>query len=128
MGVLWYGDGQFAGTNGVATDSSDYVYVSNSDTMSEIDTMEIQKFDSNGNFITKWGSKGYGDGQFYLPFGIAVDSLDNVYVAEYGNNRIQKFDSNGNFTTKWGSTGNGDGQFNGPRGIAVDSSNKRVCN
>ena len=35
----------------------------------------IQKFDSNGNFITKWGSKGTGDGQFDYPTGIAVDSI-----------------------------------------------------
>ena len=27
----------------------------------------IKKFDSNGNFITKWGRKGTGDGQFDRP-------------------------------------------------------------
>ena len=65
----------------------------------------VQKFDSNGKFITKWGSEGTGDGQFNGPEGIAIDSSGNVYVSEYGNNRIQKFDSNGNFITKWGSKG-----------------------
>ena len=34
----------------------------------------IQKFDSDGNFITKWGSKGTGDGEFNTPHGISVDS------------------------------------------------------
>ena len=38
--------------NGVATDSSGNVYVA------DIDNNRIQKFDSNGNFITKWGSNG----------------------------------------------------------------------
>ena len=42
----------------------------------------IQKFDSNGTFITKWGSHGSGDGQFYYPNGVAVDSSGNVYVAD----------------------------------------------
>ena len=42
----------------------------------------IQKFDSNGNFITKWGTEGTGDGQFSNPDGIAVDSSGNVYVAD----------------------------------------------
>jgi hypothetical protein len=100
----------------VAVDSSGYVYVA--DTANH----RIQKFDSVGNFITKWGSKGTGDGEFDWPYGIVVDSSDNVYVADTGNHRIQKFDADGNFITKWGSPGTGDGEFDHPIGIAVDSS------
>ena len=37
------------------------------------------------------GSSGTGNGQFMSPSGIAVDSSNNVYVADAGNNRIQKF-------------------------------------
>jgi len=73
-------------------------------------------------FITKWGTEGEGDGQFNFPIGVAVDSSDNVYVADLGNRRIQKFDSDGTFITKWGSFGKGDGQFEFPTGVAVDSS------
>jgi DNA-binding beta-propeller fold protein YncE len=51
----------------------------------------VQKFDSNGNFITKWGSEGDGEGQFDIPEGIAIDSSGNVYVADTHNSRIQKF-------------------------------------
>jgi tripartite motif-containing protein 71 len=43
------------------------------------------------NFITKWGSQGEGDGQFTHPQEAALDSSDNVYVADGSNNRIQKF-------------------------------------
>ncbi len=89
----------------MTVDSSGNVYVA------DYGNNRIQKFDSNGNFITKWGSQGSGDGQFIQLNDVAVDSSGNVYVADYGNNRIQKFDSNGNFITKWGSHGSGDGQF-----------------
>ena len=74
-------------------------------------------------FDRKWGTQGSEDGQFQLPFGIAVDPTGNVYVADaLFNDRIQKFTSTGVFITKWGSSGNGDGQFNSPYGVAVDSS------
>jgi DNA-binding beta-propeller fold protein YncE len=108
----WY----FNGPVGIAVDSSGCVYVA------DYWNARIQKFDSNGNFITKWGSEGTGDGEFDDPAGIAVDSSGCVYVADAGNHRIQKFDSDGNFITKWGSSGTGDGEFSFPCGIAVDSS------
>ncbi|MDQ6723597.1 MAG: hypothetical protein M3Z01_04960 [Thermoproteota archaeon] len=107
--------GQYNSPNGIAIDSSGNLYVS------DYDNNRIQKFDSNGTFITKWGSEGSKDGQFLNPQGIATDSSGNVYVSDYDNNRIQKFDSNGTFITKWGSEGSDDGQFEGPKGIAIDS-------
>ena len=52
-----------------------------------------------------------------------MDSSNNVYVTDIGNNCVEKFDSNGNYLTQWGSPGSGNGQFEYPEGIAVDSSN-----
>ena len=75
-----------------------------------------------GTFLLKWGSRGPGDGQFEQPWGVAVDSSGNVYVADKINHRIQKFDSSGNFLLKWGSEGTGDGQFKYKQGVAVDAS------
>src|SRR6185295_9898658 len=109
-------DGSFRVPRGIATDSSGNVYVADSG------NNRIQKFDSSGSFLAKWGSFGSGDGQFNGPQGIATDSSGNVYVADSANSRIQKFDSSGSFLAKWGSFGSGDGQFNSPRGIATDSS------
>jgi DNA-binding beta-propeller fold protein YncE len=64
--------------------SSGNVYVADSKN-------RIQKFDSNGNFITKCGSNGTEAGQFNSPHGIALNSQNNVYVADSGNDRIQVF-------------------------------------
>ncbi len=73
------------------------------------------------SFLLKWGAYGTGDGQFNSPFGLAVDSAGNVYVADFQNNRVQKFNSSGAFLLKWGSLGTGNGQFNKPWNVAVDS-------
>ena len=118
-GTKGSGDGQFEYPMFITLDSLDNVYVT------DRQNNRIQKFDSNGNFILKWGTKGSGDGQWDYTTnamsGIAVDSLNNVYVASQ--KKIQKFDSNGNFILKWGSQGTGDGQFNVVSDIVVDSSN-----
>ena len=42
-------------------------------------------------FLGKWGSEGNSDGQFNIPYGIAVDGSGNVYVLDGGNNRVQVF-------------------------------------
>jgi tripartite motif-containing protein 71 len=116
-------DGQFlnigdeSGVEGIDVDSLGNVYVADSG------NSRIQKFDSDGNFVTKWGTKGTGNGRFIYPSGLAADSNDNVYVSDEGRKDIQKFDSNGNFMTKWGSPGYEDGQFGHNHYIDVDSEN-----
>ena len=79
----------------------------------------VQKFDSEGKFILKWGTKGTSDGQFDTPGGIAIDSSGFIFLSDIVNNRVQKFTADGQFVTKWGSSGIGDGQFNGPMGLTV---------
>jgi DNA-binding beta-propeller fold protein YncE len=74
-------------------------------------------------YLTQFGSAGSGNGQFVFPSGVAVDSRNNVYVADTVNDRVEKFDSRGNYLTQWGSSGTGNGQFDYPYGIAVDSRN-----
>jgi len=72
-------------------------------------------------FITQWGQAGIeASGAFGNPQNAAIDSDDNVYVTDLGNNRVQKFNNDGTFLTAWGSSGSGAGQFNSPSGITVD--------
>ena len=54
-------------------------------------------FDSNGNYLTQWGTNGSGNGQFDYPRGVAADSSGNlIYVVDGGNSRIEVFVSNTN--------------------------------
>lgn len=138
------GDGEFWFPFGVATDSANNIYVA------DTTNSRIEKFDSSGNFQGWMGfcnsgsscnlgnhtSVGFGctattcsspvgstgNGHFNGPRGIAIDSSDNIYVADTGNNRVQIFDSSGNFISKFGTSGSSDGQFNLPRGITADDS------
>jgi len=75
----------------------------------------------SARFIRTWGSYGTAPGQFKIPFSIAIDENQAIYVSEQFNNRIQKFDSTGVFLGMWGSGGAGPGQLSGPRGIDIGS-------
>lgn len=92
FGSTGTGDGQFAEVEHMATDKFNNIYVN--DPQSGPDgsgNPRVQKFDPQGNFITKWGSYGTEDGQFVDPEHIAVDSEGNVYVSDRHNNNIQVF-------------------------------------
>lgn len=54
-------------------------------------TMESHASAATYQYMTQWGSRGTGDGQFQSPQGVAVDESGNVYIADTNNNRIQKF-------------------------------------
>jgi len=86
------GDGEFGSISGIATDSSDNVYVT------DIGNYRIQKFTSDGTFITQWslGNRGkeYGWDVGSLiegPIDIVTDSSANVYVLDTLISRIERF-------------------------------------
>ena len=72
-------------------------------------------------YLGEFGSYGHEDGQFWLPTAIAVDSRENVYVADEYHHSVTVFDSSGAFKNKWGEHGSGDGQLDGPSGLAIDA-------
>jgi hypothetical protein len=69
----------------------------------------VQKFDSNGNFLSQFGSQGTGDGEFSGVRGIATDSFNNVYVVDANidlyaggvDGTVEKFSPSGDFISRF---------------------------
>jgi DNA-binding beta-propeller fold protein YncE len=80
----------------VAWDSQGNIYISDGYINSR-----VAKFDKNGDWVMSFGEPGSGPGQFNTPHAIAIDSRDNVYVGDRGNQRVQIFDTNGKYIREW---------------------------
>jgi len=65
----------------------------------------VVKFNAAGIYLTQWGQKGTGDGEFNLVHDVALDAAGRLYVADRTNQRVQIFDQNGRFLGKWTDVG-----------------------
>ena len=70
--------------------------------------------------VFSFGQKGPGNGKFHCPYGVAVNDMDEIVVADNWNHCVQVFDSNGNFLRSFGRRGKNPGEFDYPNGIAID--------
>ena len=118
-GPLELGDGQFREPWGIAVGVDGTVFVS--DTWNG----RIQVFDSQGDFVRKWGafsaiSEDNRDPYaLFGPRGLAVTPAGNVLVADTGNKRILEFTPFGDFVRQVGGAGNLLGQFEEPVDVAI---------
>jgi len=56
----------------------------------EFGNSRIQVFDANDRPVEIIGGPGAAPGQFNNPWGVALDSAGNLYVADSRNHRVQK--------------------------------------
>ena len=91
--------------------------------VSDWDDHVVKKFSLQGDYLSKFGSRGSGDGQFSNPLGLCFNSKGLLYVVDNNNYRVQVFRENV-FLFKFGSQGHNPGQFHYPCYIAVDSSDQ----
>lgn len=87
FGLNIYGPfkGWFTTVTGLAVGPAGNVFVA------DFYNHRVQKFAPDGTFLTSFGSRGSGPGQFEYPMAIAVATDGTVFVADYGNNRVQKW-------------------------------------
>ncbi len=101
------GAGQFYSTLGVTVDSKGDVWAT------DAGYDRVEEFNSEGVFLKMFGwgvangeakletctsscrvgLQGSGNGEFFVPEGIAVDSKGDLFVADRGNHRVQEFNS-----------------------------------
>src|ERR1700680_782690 len=129
VGVL----ARFSGPQSVAVDSSGSIVVA--DTGNHV----IRKIAPDGRVFTVAGqagisgaNDGYGTAaHFRFPSGGAVDSADNIFVADTNNHTVRMISPRGDVSTVAGSAGSsgdtdgtaGSARFRYPEGVTVDSAN-----
>jgi DNA-binding beta-propeller fold protein YncE len=79
----------------------------------------VVKYAKDGTYVTAWGKKGSGQGEFNLPHSIVIDGSDRVYVGDRENRRIQIFDAGGRFLQQWTDAGS-------PWGLCLDPDGRHI--
>ena len=122
-----YGEtgGRFIWPTAIAVDSHGLAYVADEwlhrisifDATVEFNGADIEE----KNFLRKWGVPGPKPGQLGAPSGLVLDSNQDLYISEKGNNRVSKFTRDGEHLLTFGSPGSAPGEFDKPWGITVDN-------
>jgi uncharacterized delta-60 repeat protein len=115
------------GTNAIAVDSSENVYVAGWSAGTENTDYVVIKYNSNGD--QQWAQRYNGPGNDYdAPYGIALDSSGNVYVTGTSTGDGTGFDYttikyNNDGVQQWAQSYNGSGNaYDAAQALAVDDS------
>lgn len=113
IGTVGDEDGQFRLPLGVSVDKSGNLYV--------VDMMRcrVQKFDSEGTFVSGYGEAGDHVGGFARPKQIAVDSEGIIYIVDSAFQNVQMFNNKFELLMFFGAAGNFPGSMSLPVGVAV---------
>ena len=117
-------NGTFYNPTGLAVDKiGSFLYVG--DQSNHIQRFKIEK-DSSCTFVSRFGAKGTGKGQFNCPCGLLFTQSKQLFVCDYRNHRIQVFDKEGKFLHSFGRHGSKPGDFKEPHCIAINSTDDKV--
>ena len=82
------GEGALSRVSDVAVSLDDTLYALS------LDDGRVVKYSPDGTFISAWGSRGGGEGQFLFPYAVATapsTAGTEVYVTDYQDGRLQRF-------------------------------------
>jgi DNA-binding beta-propeller fold protein YncE len=101
------------GYGAVAWDTDGNYYVA------DTGNFRIQKFAPDRSFVTAWGNRGEGDGQFISLTDLTVDQDGRILAVDEQRNDIQVFDRDGRFLTAWPVSGFGESPLDGPYSLDI---------
>jgi DNA-binding beta-propeller fold protein YncE len=110
IGGIGLSDGRFKIPRAIATNDDCIVVIDKSG--------RLQKFNSNGEFISSWELNLSGTG---FPTGVSLDDEGNIWIADTHQHRVLVLDQEGNELRTFGEYGTGDCQFLYPTDIAFGS-------
>jgi len=85
---------------------------------------KIRVFNHLGKYISSFGTKGSGKGEFRFPLGIDIDGSGKVYIADSGNHRVQIFNAGGSYIAEIKIPSKA-GKPSDPTDVVVDDSRNR---
>jgi RHS repeat-associated protein len=95
----------------------------------------VDEFNTSREYVTTFGEKGSGNGDFNSPTGIAAGVGGDLFVVDSENGRVEKFSTSGSYLSQFATKGTGPGQLGIAEGLEVsaseqiyvaDSANNRV--
>ncbi|CAH1775523.1 unnamed protein product [Owenia fusiformis] len=98
--IIDYNDGSILATIGAGILENPWCVTSNSRysvIVSDKGEHCVKMYNRNGDLVKSYGTKGSANNQLYGPYGVCTDSLDNIIIADNGNNRIHLLDPTGKF-------------------------------
>lgn len=96
-GIRGSGDGQFKGPAGIALDQAGYIYVADT---GNFRVQKMKHIAGKLGYYAKWGSEGYGSGQFKMLDSVACfdsGAEHSIFVSDDDKNKISEWTPTGAF-------------------------------
>jgi len=106
------------GLKDVKVDKTGRIYV-----LSAIDG-SIRVYNSEGNLLLRFGSRGADKGEFDFPTSLAIDRKGLIYVADQHKNQVLVFNNKGRFLYAFSQLGWREGRLHRPSFIYINSSGR----